>query len=448
MTPRGNWTVNVGFRYDLQGGTNEPGSTGVSVTPEIFPEITLDEPLDAGFDWESITPRIGATYALGEDRDTLLRASFSQFPQSLTTAMVSFLNPMLPTFFGSYAYFSFFDDDGDNQFRGNESYSFLFGSGYDDENPTTTWNTVDPGFDPEITSEAVLAVEHSLLPEFVVALSYTWRKVDDVAENRPYVRPEWSSGRGFTATADDYVLDRLTSATLPDGTESSQPVYRLDSSLELSGGFSHLQNGSRSREYDGVTLTANKRLANRWSMRGFLTWGETEWRVPADYVDNHDPTDGTDTDDNDGGLFMVDGGGRLDVYLQSTWQWNLTGIYQVAPDRPWGFDLAANLYGREGYVLPYNDSLTAGGIAKSVSHVGGDVDRFRNDDITTVDLRAEKTFGINSDVNLTFGVDLFNALNEAPVLARTTTLNRQTADWVQDVLSPRIWRLGVRLSWK
>ena len=355
----GNWTVNVGLRYDLQGGTNQPGSTGVSVSPEIFPEITLDKPLDAGFDWESITPRIGVTYALGEDRDTLLRASFSQFPQALSTATVTHLNPMLPTAYGSYAYFLFFDDDNDNQFRGDELYLFLFGAATTQRIRPPTGTRSIPGSIRRSLPRPSSASSTPCLPEFVVGLSYTWRKVDDVAENRFYVRPVGRRAEGSRRPPMITCSTSLTSATLPDGTESSQPVFRLDPSLELSGGFSHLQNGSRSREYNGVSLTVNKRLANRWSLRGFLNWGETEWSVPADYAANSDPTDDTDTADNDGGLFMVDGGGRLDVFLQSTWQWNLTGIYQVAPDRPWGFNLAANLYGREGYVVPYNNSVSA-----------------------------------------------------------------------------------------
>ena len=40
------------------------------------------------------------------------------------------------------------------------------------------------------------------------------------------------------------------------------------------------------------------------------------------------------------------------VILQSSWSWNLNGMFQVAPDRPWGFNVAANLHGREGYPLP------------------------------------------------------------------------------------------------
>ena len=41
------------------------------------------------------------------------------------------------------------------------------------------------------------------------------------------------------------------------------------------------------------------------------------------------------------------------MWLQSTWSANLNGMYQVAPDRPWGFNFAANLFAREGYPLPY-----------------------------------------------------------------------------------------------
>jgi hypothetical protein len=441
----GRWTVNLGLRWDLQDGVNKPGSTGTSPVPEIFPEITLEKAVDAGFEWESITPRLGVTYAVGEERNTLLRASFAQFPEALGTNTIAWTNPLGST---ANAYFLFFDDDGDNKFRGDEFNVFLFGDGYDVKNPTTNWNTVDPGYDPELTTEIVLAVEHSPLPELVVGLSYTRREIDDISEVRDYVRPIEESGRGFTVTASDYVLDLMTSATLPDGTESTVPVYSLDPALEFTG-YGHLQNGSRSRQYDGISLTLNKRLANRWSLRGFLNWGEAEWRVPPDYLDNSDPTDTEDSSDNDGGLYMVDASGRVPVWMHSAWQWNLTGIYQVAPDSPWGFNLAANLYGREGYALPYSNVVNGSdGLTRVPSHVSGDIDRFKNDDVTTVDLRAEKTLGLLGGVDLTVGVELFNALNAGTVLSRRTTLNRPTADWVLDNIAPRIWKLSVRVNWK
>ena len=250
------------------------------------------------------------------------------------------------------------------------------------------------------------------------------------------------------------VLDGVTTNPFPDGTPGVTEVWALNPALETTG-FFHLLNGSREIEYNGMSLNFNKRLSNGWALRGFVNYGEGEWSVPQNYTDNNDPNDLINQtglgEDNDGALFYTrsSGSGRGDIYLQSSWQWNITGIYQVAPDRPWGFNLSGNLYGREGYLIPYNNNVTASdGINRLTSLVQGDVDRFRNDDVTTMDLRAEKTFAATGNVNFTFGMDLFNALNEATVLAREPTLTGGTADNVQDLISPRIWKLSVRVSWK
>ena len=44
--------------------------------------------------------------------------------------------------------------------------------------------------------------------------------------------------------------------------------------------------------------------------------------------------------------------------------------------------------------------------------------------------------------------DLFNALNEATPLSRQPTLSSRTADYLLDVVSPRVWKLGVRVAWR
>ncbi len=451
----GNWTLNAGLRYDFQDGEIQPGTTGESAAPEVFPTVTLDSPLDPGFDWSSITPRLGATYALGQDRDTLLRASFSQFPQALSIGDIAWLNPLSPYNQGAFAYFGFTDANNNNLFEPGESYGFLFGIGFDAENPSTSGHTLDSGLDPETVSEVILGVEHSFLPEFVVGASYTYRLTEDILENRARIRDSTGSDRfGRINRADDYVPGGTTTATLPDDSTATVPIWALPPNLETTG-FSHRLNGAREVEYNGFGLTFNKRLANRWALRGFVNWGEGEWSVPSDFTENNDPNDGIDQtgngEDSDGALFYQrsSGSGRGDIYLQSSWQWNVTGIYQVAADRPWGFNLSANVYGREGYLIPYNNNVTGqDSIQRLTSLVGADVDRFRTDDVTTMDLRAEKTFAANSNVNFTFGLDLFNALNEATVLAREPTLTGGTADNVQDLISPRIWKLSVRVSWK
>jgi hypothetical protein len=448
---RGNLTLNIGVRYDLQTGVNNPGSTGVSAAPEVFPEISFSDPVNPPFDWKTITPRMGITYAVGSERDTLLRASFSQFPAALSTYEVGWNNPAAPAGRGAYAYFLFFDGpEDDNQWGGDEPYIFLFGLGYDPENPTSNFHTMDTNFKPELTTELIVGVEHALLPEFVLGLDYTWREIDNILAVGRNVRPAGESGVGRRVVAADFVPDGSVETELPDGSESSVDTFALDPSTQYTG-FSHYENDARGREYNGLALTANKRLANGWAMRGYINWGETKWVVPQSYLDNSDPNPDTSASDVDGALFMPRSNtkGRGERYVQSGWQANLNGLYQVALDRPWGFTVAANVYAREGHALPYNKTIRGSdGLARDISVMEGRTDRFRLDDLITTDLRVEKQFRTSGDPSLTLGIDLFNAFNEATPLSRETTLSSPTGDYLLDVVSPRIWKLGVRVSWK
>jgi hypothetical protein len=64
-----------------------------------------------------------------------------------------------------------------------------------------------------------------------------------------------------------------------------------------------------------------------------------------------------------------------------------------------------------------------------------------------VDARLEKEFPF-SDFGLTLGVDVFNVLNEAYVLQRNHRLLQTTSDHVREIVSPRVFRVGARLSFR
>jgi hypothetical protein len=49
---------------------------------------------------------------------------------------------------------------------------------------------------------------------------------------------------------------------------------------------------------------------------------------------------------------------------------------------------------------------------------------------------------------MNFSIDASNIFNEGCVLSRNTNLNSGSADWVNATLSPRIFRLGVRVNWR
>ncbi|MEA3276282.1 MAG: hypothetical protein U9Q81_13535, partial [Pseudomonadota bacterium] len=78
----------------------------------------------------------------------------------------------------------------------------------------------------------------------------------------------------------------------------------------------------------------------------------------------------------------------------------------------------------------------------------GRSDDFRTQDIYTLDLRLEKEFAATENVGLTFSIDAFNVFNENYVLRRSLRLNGPRPDYLNETLAPRIWRLGVRLTWR
>ena len=112
----GNFTINAGFRYDLQEGSNEPFTIdGNPAFPDLMPALNFSGEA-APFDWETISPRIGVTYALGEERKTLIRGSFAQFPEQLQSGNIDRLNPLAD----AYAYYGFTDSNGDGIWQASE----------------------------------------------------------------------------------------------------------------------------------------------------------------------------------------------------------------------------------------------------------------------------------------------------------------------------------------
>src|SRR5262249_21166443 len=71
----GNLTVNVGARLDYQQGRNLPSAVSANpVFPDLLPAVQFAGDHGYPLTWRTVEPRVGATYALGGDRKTLLRA--------------------------------------------------------------------------------------------------------------------------------------------------------------------------------------------------------------------------------------------------------------------------------------------------------------------------------------------------------------------------------------
>lgn len=426
----GQMTINAGLRYDDQTGENKQYELPAHPTrPDLLPSVSFPGS-DAGFSWSSIAPRFGFTYALGEERDTLLRASFSQFANQLPTNSVTRLSPL------GYGL----------AIRDSVTDAHIF-TNVDTTDPIRVWDTVDSGLEAPTTTEILLGVEHSILPELMVGLQVTSRSIDDLTEAWDYITD--GAGNRRLVMGSDFRQISTISGSLPRGTGSySVPIYDYLDDIEVHFG-DHLENGVRSRDYLGYSLTLTKRLANRWMARGYFMYGNAEWNVPNSYFSRANRNPARGGGDVDGQLYMTrsSGSGKGQRYLQSNWTYNLNGMYQVAPDRGWGFNVSLNLTGRQGSPVGYYDSVSLRDGAASINVVD-DFNGLRLDDVSVIDFRAEKEFSLSGPINLTFGIDIFNLTNEGTGLSYNDRVDISSGGNLADNIAPRIYRLGVRLTWR
>ena len=454
----GNLTANIGLRYDIQGGTNDPRVVPANpAVPNFLPSINYGGG-DIGFEYKTLAPRMGLTYALGAERKTLLRASYSRFADQLGGGVANWLNPLYPP---AYVYFDYNDLNHNGQADPNElifpcsGHSSCYNQAYNPFHPDQpiSSNAVNPNLKPQLTDEILLSGEHALLPEFVVGLNFTFRRIsdvqilDDLVFNGDPFSEQNLLTTGRVATPSDYVAKHAT-GTLPNGQTYDQIYYELKPGLNSRGG-KYLHNSDVRQNYRGATFTFNKRLSNRWMLRGNFNVQKWTWDVPNGVL--VDPTNllpGL----KDGEPVLqgsaTGNGSRGAVYINSNWSYNVNGLYQIAPDRPWGFNAALNITGRQGYPIPYFRRIQRNGYTTTSNIiVTNHYDSFRNEDIHLLDGRLEKELNFK-DFGVTVGVDCFNMLNNGNVIQRQHRLNRPNTDFVQEIVSPRIFRVGARFSFR
>jgi hypothetical protein len=202
--------------------------------------------------------------------------------------------------------------------------------------------------------------------------------------------------------------------------------------------------------YNGLELTLMKRLSNKWMARAafsYMDWKEY-YDGPA-AIQNPTRTDfiadfGVSGPGVDGGQYAErsSGSGKGDVFFNAKWQFIANALYQL----PSGFEVAGALYGRQGYTRPIVVRLSAG--ADGPLRVLGtpNIDDNRYPSLWNLDLRLAKNFKLGGRSNLLLAADLFNVFNSSTELNRIRQANSSTFNRLDEIISPRILRVGARFS--
>ncbi len=470
-----NLTVNVGIRYDDQKGFNAasgaPGNSSVCDPSQAF---SLSNPCIPALnysgaaaeihfkDWE---PRVGLTYALGAQKSTLLRASYARYADQLGSGNVAYDNPLGYT----YMIYPFTDANHNGLADPGELGAVYSYTGIDPNNPNSliSPNQIAHNLKNTKTDEFMFGVDHQILPELVAGLTYTHRH-----------RSDYITGNYIGVTAANFVLDPSRSGKNAYDQQgnlvgTTGNYYDFIAPAGFNGGAILTNDPGYTTNYNGVELQLTKRLSNRWMMHGsvaYTDWkqsvngangclasnaGLTSWKGPTNVLT---PAGSSCADGGQVYQESLGSGSKGDVFLSSKYQFNVSGLYQL----PMNFNVAANLFGRQGYLIPYYAAVSGGDVGASLGArnvIVGNSDDHRLKNLYQLDLRAEKVLPLFQKADMTLSIDMFNALNSDTILQQAAQLSTTACgaanaaksctgkgNRVEERESPRVLRFGARLS--
>jgi hypothetical protein len=438
---KGRATIDLGVRYDRQGGRALPSVTAANPAfPALVPGLIFAG-YDAPFTWNNISPRAGLTYALDESRKTVARASYARFAGQLDSASVGYMNPSSSA---GVAVYRWIDTNGDHLPSADEVQTNQFlgtANGFNAANPTavTSANQIDPNLKAPMTQSVVLGLDRELRANLAVQVNYTYTRTTDLLGNATFsVTPRVGVGLS------DYAAGPTLTGTLPDGSSYSVPTYIANQAKVTAGGSGFLLtnwNGYYT-DYHGLELSAVKRLSNRWMGRVGITLNNARehYAPSALYDTNGNPTRTITEPLVDGGQLAPQSTGNSagNVYINARWQFNANGMYQA----PFGIEVAANVFGRQGYPFPLFRTQALGADTGLSVLVTPAIDTFRYDNVWDGDLRVARAFKVRA-ISLRVIGDVFNVTNANTVLIRNNNILSTAFNTIGQTLSPRIFRAGV-----
>jgi hypothetical protein len=436
----GDWTLSLGLRYDDQRSRNLPSSVGANPDfPDLLPAVRYDGDPEHAISWRSVSPRVSITRAAGDDRRTLLRASYARFANQLGTEVVS-----VNAFPGvARLDYPWHDANHDSRVQPGEidhSEFPLDWENVDPDNPGSgaPTNSISPDLKPPMTDEIILAVERQVVSEVFVSVAYTWRRLRGPLYSPPIGASPISfryegNAAGRVAGADGFVLD------------FDEPYYALTMDPPPNGTV--LSNRPDTSEtYDGVEIQLQKSFSDGWSLRASFAWNDPRQRIGrGGIVDPNNFVPGVNAT-----------GPAVAGDIHATWQFDVAGVVVL----PLGIQAGVNLFGRQGYPILYSVDAVANDDTRGavVNLQIGSATDYRTPAVCQLDLQLSRDFRIGRYFVVTPTIAFFNLLDSHTILGREgfagtydaqqlpVFLPNESFNTVSENLGPRTIRGGVRVA--
>lgn len=416
-------TLTWGIRFDHQDDRAIAADIAANpILPDLLPAVKFTG-ADSGATYDDLAPRAALAYDLRGNGQTVLKASAARY-YGLGIYTAGTISPT-----GQTTLSYFWNDTNSDRVIQRAELDFARGfratpsANYDPSNPAsvTTPATVDPNLENDITDEFVASIDHELMPDLAVGVSYIWRKYHN-----------------FQASYRDVTSASYSPVTYVDAcgnSSCSQPSYtgtyyqRVDA-LPVA---TQLRNDNTYRDYNGIEITARKRFSNKWLMNSSFTLNNTVINYPRveDYSTSADPTN-----------FDYINGSDSSGLNGARWTAKLSGMYAL----PWNMSVAAFYNLRDG--LQFNRTILTPNRTGSLGTVSVLIEPQGTSHYPTfsqIDLHWDKGF-LFGQRRIQLNVDAFNLSNAATVLARQTRQDSAQANYVTSILAPRVVRFGLKVN--
>ena len=434
-------TLNLGLRYDNQAArvnkTELPAFTwsdkidpqydGITMFEDYLGPLTIQEFSVPAFN--TFSPRFSLTYDISGNGKNVVKFSAARYGSRVG---MDIAYPVLPTReIDVYWY-----DDGDGIPTYNELDSY-YGFNYAYANYCTNidYSTgrinakYDKNYNSPLLDELTLSFERELSADMALALTGFYKKqhnlqreVGILADGSIETKANWY--KAGTQKVNGKTVDYWNRYDVPEGTYFTN----------------YKKNYNR---YLALQLALTKKFSDKWMAdASFIIqdWKQFRFEEETFNMTNFDYWNGAPYAPR-----SVRESGS--VYLNSRWQFKLSGLYQL----PWNLSLTGVLSAQEGYVL--------GNYAQSSKKIKGgsyfsvyEPDKQFGDDrlpaFFTLNLGLERKFTLGTEgrTTATVFVNAYNLTNNDATLAKDAQFTSTAFGKITRKLNPGIFQFGIRVN--
>jgi len=416
MYTRGKMTVILGLRFDHQKSTTLANEIPASIiAPEILPAISVDA-IDPGAVWKDFSPRFALTYDLFGNGKTVLSLSLARYADRMSNTLANHVQAVQEC----WAEHLWDDADGNGQVTTDELVDYPQGirnySGFDPDDPTNqiSPNVYDPNMKAPLTDELIFSVKEAITSDISASAEFTLRK---------NTRLSWTPMIGVSK--DDFTgpfTETLTYAGETYSYEYWSLPFRKPAGTLMENQPDYHEN------YMGLDLGFRKRLSGKWMMSASVTIQKHIGHTGQGY---QDPTNLEFTDETT--LAMVN---RMV---------KMTFLYRF----PLGIDFSIYANAKQGRIV--DPIIVVDSPERGDAGLGTTVDLYiqshgtkRYETFYNCDIRLQKDFFFGKYGRASISAEFFNAFNFAWELGRYSTVNSPRYWQIQQILNPRVVRIGIR----